>query len=356
MAFRNSLSLLLLVLTGGMEKYKRFTDAATGINPFVPLPRPSSVVATTVALVVAPLATLIGLLFLAVQVLLDELFVVFHAMFLGPVFGPLLYAPLTALCTRVCLLCFAHAFLRRHCYPPRAAVGRQDEPTAPAAGDVVFVNCQSALDALTAQAAFPARPLLFAAPHFATADGPHVGVWSTRSKVAAMAWILRRAAPPAVVKIDDAKVDFTATQAAAKKAGLVVAAFAEGATSNGKGVLRLPQVLCAGAVHVAPATYANGAHTAPVPGQLGWLRALLRASANAVFSPTGNRVDVTLLRPSMLPYVPTLHTAEWTAALQGKLCCAPHGVYRGDRKALGASSALDKPGFLELWDSYNKAA
>jgi 1-acyl-sn-glycerol-3-phosphate acyltransferase len=349
-----------------MEKYKRFTDPATGINPFVPAVRPASSWRVGLACVLTPISLLLVAVFYLCYLLLGAV----PFAILGGLAAPL-HAVAVTIFGRLSLLLLAGAKVNRGAYPPRPSnLSRQsDEVNAPAAGDVLFVNCQSPLDALALQCAFPSRPMTFVYPRVTASpqelpDSRALRV--LRSVPAAMvaALTLTDAADnfevePGTTPPSLRPVDLAPAQSQAKRQGRVLAVFAEGATTNGRGVLRLAPVACGGGsgLHVAGVAYGNPAHTAPVTANpsSGIVQWLVHECAAASLRSLAT-VDVAAVRPSHRPPVPSTFSTEWATTLQTKLGQAVSFNRSTDQPCRPlASTAFDKQRFLCQWLFYNAA-
>jgi 1-acyl-sn-glycerol-3-phosphate acyltransferase len=347
-----------------MEKYKRFTDAATGINPFVPHGTSPSllkqVVAAALAMLVIPVV--------AVCYLGYVLFGVFPYQFLGGVVSPL-HGILSKLFSRIACAFIAWAKINVVAYPPRPSTlsttkTKSDEIDVPSPGDIIFANCQSPLDPLALQCAFPWRPLTFVFPHVTASGANDTEAITQCNSVIAAAQTMMTLTEPALTFEPDVGAapsvlrcfDFTHLQQRAKRQGRVVVVFAEGTTTNGKGVLRLPAVACDAnaTLFTAAIAYSNMSHPSPLFEKTPFIVWLIRACmASSIFNVSA--VDVAVTRPSHRPPLPITFSPEWSSSLQAKLCQAISFNYPTDRPCKPvASTAFDKQRFLCQWEYYHE--
>jgi hypothetical protein len=326
-----------------MEKYRKFTDAATGINPFVPHPAPSAA-RKLFALVLAPFHGAFLLAFALLLAAVDGALLAANAA--GLDFANAALSPLTWFLSHAMVLLISCSNTRASAFPPKASTlaGRAvpDGVRAPAAGDVVFANHQTPLDVLVLQRAFPARRLMFAFPQ----PGGAACVLTT-SKLAAMQQVLAPAAAGA------GALNLVQAQRRAKEQGCVLVSFPEGVTTNGGGMLRLPNIECLGAVHLAAVTYSNPSaamSVLPTRSVVMWMLSTLSRLAHVRV----NHVDVAVVRPSGVPPVAAAGSAEFSEAVQAKIGAAASYHRFVDKQCRPlALTAADKVRFLEQWAQYN---
>lgn len=350
-----------------MEKYKRFTDGPTGINPFT---GPATEAPTTARLVIAwviavPLLALPLLLVLALYVVLTVLTTLLPLSFIA--------LPLRWLCMKLCvaplLWMFSWSTLSRTTYPAQKSslsARGDDGVQTPSPGDVILVNCQSPLDVLAVQLAYPRYPLTYCFPSVAHALGTETGPTNDVDAIRrepgvfrAMTFMLSWAAPsPMIEKPTNLPptrcFDMTINQLSAEKAGRVLVLFAEGASSNGRGILSIPPLMFSKAhkMHIAALSYSNPRHALVLPhgGSLpSWL---VKCLSQSLFRSAS--IDVASVRSTSNPSFPAAFSAEWSSALQSRLALAASFNRSVDSpcRAL-ATTATDKRFFLAYWNLYN---
>uniref|UniRef100_A0A7S1L9E4 Phospholipid/glycerol acyltransferase domain-containing protein n=1 Tax=Neobodo designis TaxID=312471 RepID=A0A7S1L9E4_NEODS len=350
-----------------MEKYKRFTDPATGINPFVPSVSVAVGTGRSILALIAAPALAISALIAAV------VYAVFGALpyaLLGSLASPLHFVAVK-LAGHILLASAAWLKLSVVPYPTRASAiggGNGKNELSPRAGDVVFANLQSPLDPLVLQMAFAWRPLAFVFPRGTTdpsdvADADSVFVES--SLTAAMARTLRLTTAaasfdgPATSSKPLRPLDVAPLQRKATRSGRTLVVFPEGATTNGRGLLRMPACVCSPdhELFLAGVAYGNVAHPAPVVSPAASLAGWLFGHCLAWSVGAPSTVDVAVVRKSHRPPVPSAFAGDWAASLQAKLGQAVSFNRPTDKPCRPlASSAYDKERFLCQWGQYNDAA
>jgi hypothetical protein len=349
-----------------MEKYKRFTDVATGINPFTgPSTSDPSLPRRLIAALLFPFAFFIALICGFCFFALRTIAYVLWSAGLTVIATPLHWI---AVKTFVSVLYGGFAFGRitSNLYPAvRSSLStKNDVASRPAPGDVIIVNSQSPLDILALQMAYPATALQFCFPTVAVVlpgdttrtDLPDREAIVTHLNLAnAMSYVLQWSRPspspdrpPSLPPVRD--FDISATQRQARKSGTVVVFFAEGTTTNGRGILSLPRMMLESSqqLHIAALSYTNAYHALVLPSGSGLLAWSFRCLAVSLGRQGG--VDVAIVRPSHIPPLPSAFNAEWSSALQSRLALAASFNRPLDTPCRPlASTATDKRFFLAYW-------
>lgn len=206
-----------------MEKYRSTADPSTGIHPFLPPPRPFS----TFRLILRPLILFlrlpIFLIFLSAYLILTLI-----PTLLSPI--PFLAHPLHRLLDYILLrpLLFCFGVWIYH-YPVlqrprvRTSTSVSTSLTHPSRGDIIISNHASPLDLLYLTAAYSPQYLLL------TSTGvTHVSIWSLITRIGC-----------APSETNGTPLDLTTV---VRKGKAPIVLLAEGATSNGKGVLSFPRI------------------------------------------------------------------------------------------------------------------
>lgn len=329
-----------------MEKYKKFTDAATGINPFIQ-PAAPSVFRYLFAVPLLPVVLLVLLFGELIIVSLETLHALSALLGLSGALR-ILSIPLMYAVTRAQLLCLYTGTVK---YSVSPASGKETDLPTLQNGDVVIVNLQSPLDVLALLATFPGTHFMYVFPAPLKETSQWAKSW-TLHRYAAFAKI----ASGAPQRVQDNAViaphiDLSGLQRQAKTLGRVVCFFAEGTTSNGRGVLQLPYGLqMDGQPTIVGLTYSCDGVVTSTPVSL--FKYVWRTVA--ITAMHWNRVDVTALRPSTVPPAPSSEASrEWSLSIQ-------HGVAKAASfqrlthkscKPL-ARTVLEKPDFIEQWKSY----
>ncbi len=305
-----------------MEKFRLFTDKATGINPFTPIRGldkiswPRFFLGLLILIGTAPLILVIETAMCGYE----SLYTVF-ALFGAQIVVKLLLGPIQWIMTRLYLILMHHTFWPGTTSPfpknPRKQLLREQNPktTNPddeassdsvKAGSVIIVNCQSPIDVLVLQQVFWSTPLIFAFPVDASSipdkqQQQTPGAYWTAFRQTAMLRILSSNAIPST-RID--KVDIRALQRLGKKIKRPVVLFGEGTPTNGRSILQFPNRvvvegdLADGAVTLCGITYANAnAVNATIPQVAAPF--FVRVLGESVFS-GGNGINFVLSRPSAL--------------------------------------------------------
>lgn len=356
-----------------MEKYKRFTDPATGLNAFVGdatiPPTVVRIICGCIWLVIAAVPLLIASALLWLSLAITCAMTAVHLAFLA---RPLHWAAVKTYIP-VILGCVAWGRVVRTLYPAvKSTLSTRPDAgeSTPEPGDVIMANCQSPLDVLVLQAAYPRHRLSFVFPSVAVAFGDESeprndteALTVVHSLLAAMSVLLSWTTaaptferPPNLPSTRD--FDFSIVQRTAEKSGVVLVVFGEGATTNGRGVLSMPRMMfdMHRKVHIAAISYSNPKHPVVLPysgSLLGWL--LLRCIPISFLN--AGAIEVAVVRPSHIPPLPSSFSREWSAALQARLALAASFCRPTDApcRALSGSSATDKRLFLAQWLSYNNS-
>lgn len=302
-----------------MEKFRLFTDKATGINPFTPvrgldrISWPRFFIGILILVGTAPLILVIESLIC----LYESLFTLFAVLSLEPIVKTIL-GPIQWLMSRLYLVLLHHSFWSGSTSPfpknprknilsassssPSSSLLSLDDAPNVKAGDVVVVNCQSPIDVLVVQRIFWTTPLLFAIAADKKDCNEHTpGIWWTAFRHTAMLRLLHASSTPSE-RIRS--VDVRAIQRLGKRIGRPVVLFAEGTTSNGRSILQFPESLivegqlASGAVSLLGLTYHNSAAVnATIPQSS--ISFFVRVLGESVLS-GGNGIDAVLSRPSVL--------------------------------------------------------
>ncbi|RNF23950.1 acyltransferase [Trypanosoma conorhini] len=237
-----------------MEKYRKFGDAATGINPFVLVQSPTTLSVATAA-AVFPLRLAGAVLLLPLLFLLDALAYVFFLVPGTSCVVRLLLAPCQRALLQGLLLTAGNLGVARES-PPAVAVA---DAATPAAGDVVVANMQSAWDMCVLEVAgrLPLCVVAFYAGGAAAdakkadGDGPLLVLGPSPLQRWRVWWhiygtgsieFLRAAAAAdgggGSGGRNEPVVDLTALQRRCERLGVPLVFFPEGSCTNGKGMLR----------------------------------------------------------------------------------------------------------------------
>ncbi|KAL1405891.1 hypothetical protein Q8F55_007571 [Vanrija albida] len=326
-----------------MEKFSKWRDPSTGIQPFLPLQSPPS---SPLSLALYPLALAFGLL----RLLLLGLLYLIHLVLVDTLLGPLgavgrpLASLLTALTARLALGLLGYYWIPSETVSAkRARGGVAQSAGAPSRGDLIIANWTSYVDVLFY--AFRHNPTfllpVFAAPAssgetFGRSTGTgsaSILLPSSSSRcegyvaVSALALLSRTGAlPPTLGEVDAAKVFKTLADARRAAPGPVLL-FPEATTSNGRAVLRFGEGVLAEEVgkdgivwikftrHAAPTTLLPGA-TCPIPA------VAAHVASFAATLPLPRSMAVRTLHPSAAPSSPSFLPSEVLASQPGGLAAA----------------------------------
>jgi 1-acyl-sn-glycerol-3-phosphate acyltransferase len=301
-----------------MEKFRLFTDKATGINPFTPVRGLDKI---SWGRFILGFILFIGTFPL---ILIIESFIcLYESLYtIGAVVGVQfvcrwLLGPIQYLMTRLYLIIFHHTFWsgsattfpknpRLNLLKSQKSDLKDDEPlpfsSQLAPGSVVVVNCQSPVDVLVLQRLFWSTPLIFAMPagEEEGANKHTEGLWWSAFRHTTFLRLLSSTAIPSK-RIKN--VDVRPLQRLGAKIGRPVILFAEGTTSNGKSVLQLPETitlegnLC-DSMSLAGITYMNSAAVNATIPQAAF-PFTVRVLGESILS-GGNGIDCSISRPSVL--------------------------------------------------------
>lgn len=255
-----------------MEKFRTWGDAATGINPFV-FPVDELSIATRIVhvWVLFPVRVVLAVILLLLLFILDTVAHLLRVVCLSVVPRYTL-APLATVVTRGVLWLLAGGLSTRfRILPPKpaAAVVKDDTLKAPKAGDLILCNLQSPLDVLAIRCALPTiyssngsewagameRGAVFAFydPVGGAAGAPLADFCPSPFQMFKAARFIRHLAKPEVIRRMDQPgltsslaevppIQIDVLQRRAVKLGVPVILFAEGTTTNGKGILPFPKL------------------------------------------------------------------------------------------------------------------
>eukprot|EP01063_Lacrimia_lanifica_P024793 TRINITY_DN32636_c0_g1_i1.p1 TRINITY_DN32636_c0_g1~~TRINITY_DN32636_c0_g1_i1.p1 ORF type:complete len:330 (+),score=129.11 TRINITY_DN32636_c0_g1_i1:49-1038(+) len=222
-----------------MEKYRRFADHATGIQPFIPARTAASAVHRFVA---APLLILLRapLLVLLVVGWIVPCGLVLPAVVgaVVPALGQLLRAMFLSVGVRMLLLVMG-VFSTEKFWPLTTATVGLSEAMAPKGGDVVLANFTSYVDVLYYTAAY--APVFGFAHDDGITGAPRV---VTKGSYGAVGYAVSTYAEQLAQFASAEGIEAAVAAAKAKNAPLVL--FFEGTPTTGKGVLACPDKLLAG--------------------------------------------------------------------------------------------------------------
>ena len=185
-----------------MEKFRLFTDKATGINPFTPvrgLDRISwgrFILGLLISIFTFPLVLIVE----STICLYESLYSIFALLGLS-IIVKLIIGPIQYLMVRLYLILLHHTFwsgsttsypknarpkiLRE--YSPKGNFDGASDEWQPTPGNVFICNCQSPIDVLIVQRIFWSTPLVFAFPASKEESHQHTpGVWWTAFRHSAM--------------------------------------------------------------------------------------------------------------------------------------------------------------------------
>lgn len=356
-----------------MEKFKRFTDPPSGINPYVPRLQ-ASAVARVSTFVCFPLRPVLALPFVVLLFVADFLVLVLRLVGLTVVANAVVGPP-RAFLLRGLLWAMAGLALKRRCFPPRpfagaaaaadalpGTVAATDEPPVPKPGDVVLCNCQSTVDVLALEALFPEKavPFRFVFPKRAEGSTEKIAftqctsVWAAMSHVAHMSRAADTmaagdgsvsdtpvAAPTPLSKVFQQPVaapaggaqmvtpfslcnaDLVPLQERALADGVALVVFAEGVTTNGRGLLAFPSIRCRERLHLVTLQYDASSVPTVVPASLmsDLFRMPMGGSALGLLGmPSG--CHGTIVRPSVVPPAQTVFSPVWSNDVRSVMCRA----------------------------------
>ncbi|GMK59705.1 hypothetical protein CspeluHIS016_0803110 [Cutaneotrichosporon spelunceum] len=329
-----------------MEKFSKWRDPSTGIQPFLPLASPSS----PLKLLLSPLSLLVGV---ARAVLLLALLLLY--LLLGKL--PLISNPITYLCARASLAVLGWYRIPTETTSAKKKKGAAYAPPPPGRGDVIITNWTGWADVLVLLyqhnpvfllpvfASSPARD-----DSFGRASGTgsaNILASSSSAQVPCAGYIVvsplslmarAGALPPLLADVDADKVYHTL--AAARRAiARPLVLYPEGTTSNGRAVLRfgdgvLAEDFSPGGVtwikfvrHAPPSALLPAA-TCPLPRAGAHFRSVLFTL------PLPRSAVVRTLHPSNSPSAPTFMPSEVLAAQPGGLGAVKAGTEWRDACAI----------------------
>jgi hypothetical protein len=232
-----------------MEKYRKFGDAATGVNPFI-FKHNATILSTVLAVVFFPfrlvLALIIALLLFVVDMGLHSA----RKFFIAGIVTPYLLFPLQSLLGQLFLLAIGNVTVSQRVFPRQAGPqGQLSAGVLPGPGDVIMCNMQSPLDVtvLLATGGLSALRIPYMHVAFFCHNAPHIVSvgpnpfqrWKAMFHVMYSA-SRRYLATAAASDVEKVTVDLTSVQRQALKLGIPVLLFGEGTTTNGHGILQLP--------------------------------------------------------------------------------------------------------------------
>jgi hypothetical protein len=372
-----------------MEKFKRFTDRATGVNPFTP--RYNSTAASRIVNgFFLPIRVVLAVLVFALILLVQPLTMLLRSVGLAAL-SVALPGPLLVYLHRTLLGLLFHVVLDRSWYPAKpsasafdlnptlagegTAAGKKIKATddtsgTPKPGDVIVANLQSPLDALVLEALYPTGTSAFqyVFPQFQQ-DSETKKVSLTPvvkyGKIAAMNYIFSGCASEVTQKqlevagasaIANFNLDVSGLQAIAKKQGAVLVLFAEGTPTNGRGLLQMPCVRCESTLHLVGLSYTSPNVTLPLASD--FFSFVYRASSGlgvlGMFSGL-TTCRVTQVRPSSIPPPQSVFSTMWSEEVRTVLS---KGISARDRAqpclALQSGSLIEKQAFYEHWEATMK--
>jgi hypothetical protein len=360
-----------------MEKFKRHTDKATGVNAFVP--KYSSSGATRMINGLFFPFRIVFLLACGILLLLvNPIAGAFRAIKLHAVANAL-PGPFLFLIHRLALFSAVHVAVAKQTFPAKAATGtlegdstakrgHDDAPRKPSPGDVIFSNLLSPVDPFVLQSLYVGQcPLHFVFPVPKATDRVELEAKVCTGPLEAAQWILagcgwgQKATGPAADKLRSSTasdwaeltLDLSRIQEDAKRTGAAVVCFPEGVATNGRGVLGFPSIRCESRVHAVALQYTSGNIPQPIPTTL--TSFLFRASSG--LAPVGmlsapTECRVVQLRPSSVPPPQSIYSSVWSDDLRTAMVKAMN-----TQRDLGysivsltSSSALERVAFQEHWD------
>jgi hypothetical protein len=230
-----------------MEKYRKFGDAATGVNPFIFTHKPT-LLSTAAAALLFPLRCVLGLLLCLLLFVVDLLMHSARKFFIAGIVTPYLLFPLQSVLSQLFLFSMCNLLVRQRVFPRIGPSG--GSVNGPAAGDVLLCNMQSPLDVfvLLGTGGLSSWRMPYCYVAYFCHNAPHVvhfgpnpfQRWKTLFHV--LYSTTRGYLVNTVAETETLTVDLTSVQRQALKLGVPVVFFAEGTTTNGRGVLQFPTV------------------------------------------------------------------------------------------------------------------
>jgi hypothetical protein len=350
-----------------MEKFRRFGDVATGVNPFVsPTPKLS-----LAALALAPLRIICVVVVSIVLFVVDSLAVGLRVLGLATV-DEVTLPRVTTVLRRLWMRALASLAVQCSAFPARPAAPH-DIVVPVSWGDVVLANLVSPFDAMLAEeVAHPYRPMFVFVAHSCRASQPEITCldFGPTQRWRAMKFIFKMTErsgrfidisakesgelnPAASLPIDLADIIKRA-----KATRSVAVVFAEGATSNGKGILPFPALFCSAqpashALHLANFKYSSPRYVRVIDDVPWWVFALAAGGSRLFF---GEAAAITAARPSALSLIsnsseaslklrlPPLPSMEWTQAVRERLAAVSGGGCRAV-----AVGVLQKRAYAAYW-------
>lgn len=331
-----------------MEKFRKHSDAATGINPFVPgaLP-PLSYVALPLWILLVPIRVVLLLLLTVILFLLDVTMHFLRIAALGRFVAAPIVFPLTVYVGQAFLFCLTgiSSKVRLLTPKPSALSPEKDGIRSPKPGDLVLANLVTPLDAFLLSTTQFSRNgdhwgMPFSLIGIYSPVQPHLAVFGPsplqRWKVLRhILWctedsfLLKCANAP---RVEDVALEIAPVQARGRQLGIPILLFPEGTTTNGKGILQWAQKMqCdpSQTVSLVSVTYTGGIATQRVTSSMtsltSWiLRSWLQAPST---------VFVTLARPGNGP-LPLesngAQDADWVLDTRQRMAYAAEFRHAGD--------------------------
>jgi hypothetical protein len=254
-----------------MEKFRKWGDAATGINPFVyPADTLPAVTRIVQVWLLFPVRLALAVILLLLLFILDTLAHTLRVVYLG-MLARYTFTPLGSFVARVVLFLLGGGLTSRfRILPPKPqpVAGRDDALAAPKAGDLILCNLLSPLDVLAIRCALPTvfsgasewagaleRGAIFAFydPLGGARGAPIADFCPSPFQLWKAARFIRHLAKPEVIlrmehsvpssslsEVPPLPVD--ALQRRAVRLGIPVILFAEGTTSNGRAIMPFPRL------------------------------------------------------------------------------------------------------------------
>ena len=353
-----------------MEKYRKFGDAATGVNPFVFTHKPT-IVSNVLAAVLFPFRLLIGLVLALLLLLTDFLLQAARNFFIAPLLTPYVLHPLQSLIGQLFLFVMANLQVKQRVFPKLGSAGA---PPSPRSGDVVLCNMQSPLDifVLLATGGLSAWKMPYCIAAFFCHNQPYVvhfgpnpfQRWQVLRHV--LYSTTRSYLQSAVDDTESVVVDLTALQRQAAKLGVPILLFPEGTTTNGRGVLLFPKlkIVAAGAgttpqVHLLSLRYTSPSLNVIIDSYKSWLGVIYSWSSlvgNSAF-PSFPEALVTLHKqPVEMGDDSSSGSTSWTRDVREKIA---QGVSYGNRNIVCLPVSLQgkhKHDFAVYYHSFGKGS
>ncbi|BEJ10666.1 hypothetical protein CspHIS471_0100880 [Cutaneotrichosporon sp. HIS471] len=328
-----------------MEKFSKWRDPSTGIQPFLPLASPSS----PLKIVLFPLSLIIGL---ARSILLLALLLLY--VLLGSL--PLISSIVTYLCARGALAVLGWYWIDTETTSAKKKKGTAYTPPPPGRGDLIIANWTGWVDVLVLGYLHNPvflLPVFTSAPQREQGFGRATGTGSANIlapsgpappcagyvAISPLALMARAGIlPPLLAEVDADKV-YPTLAAARRSISSTIVLFPEGTTSNGRAVLRFGEGVLAEDVSEGGVVWVKFVRHAPPSALLpGATCSLPRAGAHfrsVLFTPPIPRAAaVRTLHPTNSPSAPTFMPSEILAAQPGGLGAVKAGTEWRDACAI----------------------